>query len=133
MKKMAENLFDDLVVKVRNADWKTETENIYGKIKTAALRFGRVAAKQLLCLYYVLTEGDLSASDKLLVYAALVYVVVPGDLIPRKVFHLLGIVDDLGAVYYVWKKVQSKLTPQIEQKVDMKLDEWFGYEVSSVK
>ncbi|MDE7128664.1 MAG: DUF1232 domain-containing protein [Bacteroidales bacterium] len=130
---MAENIFEDLFAKVRNIDWQVETANIYSKLKGVALRVGRVAARQLLSLYYVLAEGDLSTVDKLLVYAALVYVAVPGDLVPRKVFHLLGIMDDLGAVYYVWKKVQSKLTPQIEQKVDMKLDEWFGYEVSIVK
>lgn len=127
-----ENIFDDLLEKARNLDWKTEAGNILGKLKAVALRLGRVAARQLLCLYYVLTEGELSITDKLLVYAALVYVAVPGDLVPRKVFHLLGIVDDLGAIYYVWKKVQDKLTPQILQKVDMKLDEWFGYEITAI-
>ncbi|MCM1176489.1 MAG: DUF1232 domain-containing protein [Bacteroidales bacterium] len=128
---MAQNIFEDLFAKAREIDWKAESANIYCRLKSAALRVGRVAAGQILSLYYVMTEGELSTADKLLVYAALVYIAVPGDLVPRKVFHLLGIVDDLGAVYYVWKKIQSKLTPQIEQKVDMKLDEWFGYEVSS--
>lgn len=130
---MAESIFEDLLTKVRDMDWRVETANIYSRLKGIAMRVGRLTGRQILCLYYVLAEGDLSAMDKLLVYAALVYVAVPGDIVPRKVFHLLGIVDDLGAVYYVWKKIQSKLTPQIIQKVDMKLDEWFGYEVSIVK
>ena len=35
-----------------------------------------------------------------------------------------------GMHVYVVKKVQRKLTPQIDQHVEMKLDEWFGYQVN---
>ena len=60
-----------------------------------------------------------------------VYVLVPGDLIPRRIFHILGITDDALALGYVIAKAKCKITPQIEQKVAMQLDKWFGYEISS--
>ena len=66
------------------------------------------------------------------IYAALVYVLVPGDLIPRRLFRILGITDDALALGFVIAKVKDKITPQIEQKVAMRLDKWFGYEISMV-
>ena len=41
--------------------------------------------------------------------------------------------DDAAAVAYVVSKVSKKLTPAIEQHVEMKLDEWFGYQVSDTR
>lgn len=122
---------EEIMDRIRGIDWKRETSSLFDKIKSIAKKIGRVAAKQLLCLYYVLTEGDLSITEKAWVYAALVYVLIPGDLLPRKVFSMLGIVDDAGALYYVIKKVKSKMTPRIAQLVEIKLDEWFGYEITT--
>ncbi|MDY2879037.1 MAG: hypothetical protein SOT55_07005 [Candidatus Cryptobacteroides sp.] len=48
---------------------------------------------------------------------------------PRKVLGLLGILDDAGVVAWLYSKVGSKITPDIELKADMKLDEWFGPEI----
>ena len=75
------------------------------------------------------SQIDLASFLKALVYAALAYVLIPGDLIPRKVFHLLGLTDDALAIAYVIKQVKDSITPQILQKVEMQLDKWFGYEV----
>lgn len=109
------------------------TGDIFNSIKQFARRAGRVAARQALRFYYVLKYGDLTASERILVYAALVYVIVPGDIIPRRIFHIIGLVDDAAAVAYVVRVVQKKITPVIEQRVEMKLDEWFGYQVSEIK
>ena len=57
-------------------------------------------------------------------------VLVPGDLIPRRLLRVLGITDDALALGFVIAKVKDKITPQIEQKVAIQLDKWFGYEIS---
>lgn len=106
-------------------------ENILTTLRQFALKAGRVAARQALRLFYVLKEGDLTSNERVLVYAALIYVLIPGDLLPRRIFHVIGLVDDAAAVAYVVSKVRKKLTPAIEQHVEMKLDEWFGYQVSN--
>lgn len=36
------------------------------------------------------------------------------------------------ALGFVIAKVKDKITPQIEQKVAIQLDKWFGYEISMV-
>ena len=108
-------------------------ENILITLRQFALKAGRVAARQVLRLFYVLKEGDLSSTDRVLVYAALIYVLIPGDLLPRRIFHVIGLVDDAAALAYVIGKVKKKITPVIEQHVEMKLDEWFGCQVSNVQ
>lgn len=130
---MNENFsIDSIIERIKNLELPDVLKDIFGKIAAGAKQLGRFATGQLLRLYYVLKEGDLSASEKAWIYAALIYVLVPGDLIPRRVFRVLGITDDALALGYVIGKVKDKITPQIEQMVAMQLDKWFGYEISMV-
>ena len=130
---MNENFsIDSIIESIKNLELPDVLKDIFGRIVAGAKQLGRVATGQLLKLYYVLKEGDLSASEKAWIYAALVYVLVPGDLIPRRVFRVLGITDDALALGFVIAKVKDKITPQIEQKVAIQLDKWFGYEISMV-
>lgn len=123
---------DSVIESIKNLELPDVLKDLFGKIAAGAKQLGRFATGQLLRLYYVLKEGELSGSEKAWIYAALVYVLVPGDLIPRRLFHILGITDDALALGYVIVKVKDKITPQIEQKVAMQLDKWFGYEISMV-
>jgi len=128
---MNENFaIDNIIEKLRNLELTDTLKDFFGKITSCAKVMGRVTTRHLLCLYYVMKEGDLSTADKAWVYAALVYVLIPGDLIPRKIFHLLGLTDDALALAYVIRKVKSNITPQIIQKVEVQLDKWFGYEIT---
>ena len=123
------NIFSTISERFSQIDLASFLNDAIARIGYLAKKLGRVATKQLLILYYVLTEGNLPSGRKALVYAALAYVLIPGDLIPRKVFHLLGLTDDALAIAYVIKQVKDSITPQILQKVEMQLDKWFGYEV----
>ena len=123
------NIFNTISERFSEIDLATFLNDSIARIAYLAKKLGRVATRQLLILYYVLTDGDLPSGRKALVYAALAYVLIPGDLIPRRVFHLLGLTDDALAIAYVIRQVRDNITPQILQKVDMQLDKWFGYEV----
>jgi uncharacterized membrane protein YkvA (DUF1232 family) len=89
---------------------------------------GRAAATPLLQLWYVLRDANTSTKDKVLIYAALVYTILPMDLIPRRVYRLLGVLDDGAAVLFVYKKIKDKITPEIMMKVEDTLNDWFGVE-----
>ena len=80
-----------------------------------------------------MSEGNLSSFEKAIVYAGILYIVVPNDLLPRKVLGWIGILDDVGVAAWIYNKVGSKITPDIELKVEMILDEWFGYEIQYVE
>jgi len=117
-----------LLDKLKNLELSEVLQDILDRIAPVAKSLGRFVAKQIMCLYYVLKEGELTDSEKILIYAAMVYIVAPKDLLPRKVFHFLGITDDALALAYVVGKVKGKITPEIMEKVNLQLELWFGSE-----
>ena len=120
---------DSLVEKVKDAKWDRPVRTVWGKIVEFSKKGGREATRIVLRFYYALTEGDLSATEKALVYAGIIYIVVPPDLLPKKTLGLLGLVDDTAVAAWVYKKIQKNITPAIEQKVQDTLNSWFGYDV----
>lgn len=115
-----------LLDKLKNVDWKAKSSEIFSKIGMYAKKAGRVATKPLLQLYYVLTLGDTSTLEKALIVGAILYTVMPFSLIPVKAHRILGLLDEGLAVLYVVKKVQNKITPEINAKVEDTLNLWFG-------
>ena len=117
-----------LLDKLKNVDWKKKTSNLWGKIGTYAKKAGRVTSKPLLQLYYVLMMGETTTLEKALIVGAILYTVLPFSLIPYKAQKILGLLDEGVAVLYVVKKVQNKITPEIDAKVEETLNMWFGAE-----
>lgn len=118
-----------LVERLKNVDWKKLAQDAWDKIVTFSKRAGRSATRIALKFYFAMTESELSTLDKILVYAGIVYIMVPGDLLPRKVLGWLGILDDAGVAVWIYNKVGSSITPDIECKVEETLDDWFGPEI----
>lgn len=108
-------------------------KKMFGKIAASAAKIGRPIARQLLFLYYVMKESEISSMQKFWICAAMAYVLFPNDFLPRKAFGFIGITDDVIALAYVAGKVRRNITPEMIQKVDMLLDDWYGYEVEFVK
>ena len=122
-----------LLEKVKNVDWRGKMNALWEKLRPWALKAGRVAARPLLQFYYVMEDENTSTLDCVLIYAAIVYTILPLDLVPRTVYKLLGVLDDGVAMLYVYKKIKSKITPAINLKVEETLMEWFGVEYEIVE
>ena len=101
---------------------------MFGKIGNYAKKAGRVSTKPLLQLYYVLTMGETTTLEKALIVGAILYTIMPFSLISFKAHKILGMLDEGLAVVYVVKKVQKKITPEIDAKVEETLNQWFGAE-----
>ena len=71
------------------------------KIADYAKLVGRTTARPVLLLYYVLRSPETPSSDKMLIVAALSYLI------------------------YAYKKVCRYVTPEIESEVDNILERWF--------
>ena len=119
---------NNMLDKLKDVDWKSKTSNMLGKIGTYAKKAGRIATKPLLQLYYVLAMGETTTLEKALIVGAILYTILPFSLIPYKAHKILGLLDEGLAVLYVVKKVQHKITPEINAKVDETLNSWFGAE-----
>ena len=74
-----------------------------------------------------------STLDRVLIYAAIIYTIIPMDFLPRSVFKFLGVLDDGVAMLFVYKKIKDKITPEINRKVKDTLDEWFGVEYELIE
>lgn len=112
--------------KLKSVDWKAKSTDVFGKIGNYAKKAGRLATKPLLQLYYVLTVGETTTIEKALIVGAILYTVMPFSLISFKAHKILGALDEGLAVVYVIKKVQNKITPEINAKVEETLNAWFG-------
>ena len=122
-----------LMEKIGDVDWKGKAEEVMAWLNPYALKAGRVAAKPLLQCYYVMTDENTSTLDRILVYAAILYTISPVSLVPSAVFKVLGILDEGAAMMYVYKKVKERITPDIDNKVERTLNEWFGAEYELVE
>ena len=122
-----------LLEKVKNIDWRGNINVLMDKLRPWALKTGRVATRPLLQFYYVMDDDDTSTLDRVLIYAAIVYTIIPMDFLPHSVFKFLGVLDDGIAMLYVYKKIKNKITPEIKRKVEDTLNEWFGAEYELIE
>ncbi len=123
----------ELLDKVKNVDWRGKINALMDKLRPWALKAGRVATRQLLQFYYVMDDDNTSTLDRVLIYAAIIYTILPMDFIPSVIYKFLGILDDGVAMLFVYKKIKDKITPEINAKVEDTLNEWFGVEYELVK
>lgn len=97
------------------------------------MKAGREATRPLLQFYYVMDDDDTSTLDRVLIYAAIIYTILPMDFIPSVIYKFLGIIDDGVAMLFIYKKIKDKITPEINAKVEDTLNEWFGIEYELVE
>ena len=100
-------LVSQLVKRLRSIDFKKELRRIWAAISEYSRKLGLITTRELLTLYYALSEGDLTPKEKAFTYAAIAYVLIPGDLLPRKVLGLLGITDDATALIFALRKIRK--------------------------
>ena len=122
-----------LLERVKNIDWRGKINALMDKLRPWALKAGRVATRPLLQFYYVMDDENTSTLDRVLIYAAIIYTILPMDLLPSVIYKFLGILDDGVAMLFVYKKIKDKITPEINAKVEDTLNEWFNVEYELVE
>lgn len=65
-----------------------------------------------------------SIKDKVMIFSALGYFILPVDLIPD--IHPGGYTDDMAALIACYKLVANNITPAVEVEAKAKMNEWFG-------
>ena len=122
-----------LLERVKNIDWRSKINALMDKLRPWALKAGRAATKPLLQFYYVMDDDNTSSLDRILIYVAIFYTILPMDLLPSVIYKFLGVLDDGVAMLFVYKKIKDKITPEINAKVDDTLNEWFGVEYELIE
>jgi uncharacterized membrane protein YkvA (DUF1232 family) len=76
-------------------------------------------------LYYTLQDGDVPLKTKAYIIGALGYFILPLDMIPDFIAGL-GYTDDIAVITLLLKHLRTNITPQIEEKTDMKIKEFLN-------
>lgn len=90
-----------------------------------ALKIGRVSARPVLLLYFVMVSKGTPKKDKLMILSTISYLVFPVDLISAKRLPIIGWMDEVFSLSVAYQKVCKNITPEIERKTDELLDKWF--------
>ena len=122
-----------LIEQVKNNNWRGKINALMDKLRPWAFKAGRAATRPLLQFYYVMDDDNTSTLDRVLIYAAIVYTILPMDLLPSVIYKFLGILDDGVAMLFVYKKIKDKITTEINARVEDTLNEWFGVEYELVE
>lgn len=67
-----------------------ETYALKDKLQEYATKVGRISARPLLLLYFIMVSKDTPKSDKLVILSTLSYLVFPIDLISAKRLPVIG-------------------------------------------
>ena len=101
------------------------TKVLKEKLQEYAMRVGRISARPLLLLYFIMVSKDTPKSDKLMILSTISYLILPVDLISAKRLPIIGWIDEAFSLSVVYQKVSKNITPEIERKTDALLDKWF--------
>ncbi len=77
-------------------------------------------------MYYVLKSEETPWGDKLIVYSALAYLILPINLISMRRHPIIGWLDEAASIAVAFQKIRQNITPEMEEQVDQTLDRWFA-------
>lgn len=98
--------------------------SFWEKLGRYAGRIGREAVEKALVLYYCLVDPQTPSQAKLVIVAALGYLIMPLDVIPD-LMPGTGFSDDVGALSVAMATVAAHLTDEHWQQAKAKLSQWF--------
>lgn len=102
-----------------------DTVVLKDRLQEYAMKVGRVSARPLLVLYFIMVSKDIPKSDKLMILSTISYLVFPIDFISAKRLPIIGWIDEAFSLSVAYQKVSKNITPEIERKTDALLDKWF--------
>lgn len=95
------------------------------KLQEYAMKVGRISARPILLLYFIMVSKETPKSDKLMILSTISYLVFPIDLVSAKRLPVIGWIDEAFSLSVAYQKVSKNITPEIERKTDALLDKWF--------
>ena len=126
-------MYHNLNIKGMNKTNIIDTAVLKEKVQEYAMKVGRISARPVLLLYFIMISKDTPKSDKLLILSTISYLVFPVDLISAKRLPIIGWIDEAFSLSVAYQKVCKNITPEIERKTDELLDKWFSEYTSYIE
>lgn len=100
-------------------------KSFWQKIKKFSKAAGRKVIYAVLLLYYAMKDKNVSLKTKIYIASSLGYFILPVDAI-FDLTPIIGFSDDLSVLIFAIKQISSVITPEIKEKAQNKLTEWFS-------
>jgi len=113
---------DDIFKKLEDYSNHYSDSKFWKKLKSISKNVGKIVVYDALLLFYTLKSSTVNIKDKVLIYGALGYLILPTDLIPD-FFIPLGLTDDIAVLIYVVGIIKKEITPEIENLAKQKMVE----------
>ena len=113
--------FNEEVVDTEVLDSEVIDESVFRQLLKRA---GRSIARPALEAMEMMLDPATPPQARFTLLAALTYLLVPTDLIPD-LLPVAGFSDDLVAITAVMGLCRNHITPEIRQRAQRKLDQWF--------
>lgn len=88
-----------------------DTAVLKEKVQEYAMKVGRISARPVLLLYFVMVSKDTPKSDKLMILSTISYLVLPIDLVSAKRLPIIGWIDEAFSLSVAFQKVSKNITP----------------------
>jgi uncharacterized membrane protein YkvA (DUF1232 family) len=108
-----------------NATERYSDADFWRKLNRFARKAGREVVEKALWLHYAMQRPETPAWAKRTIVGALVYFLLPFDLV-TDLAPLLGFTDDLSVLLAAVSTVAAYLTPELKERARQKAKEWFG-------
>ena len=118
-------MYHNKKIKDMNRQNLINTAVLKDKLQVYAMKVGRISARPVLLLYFIMVSKDTPKSDKLMILSTISYLVFPIDLVSAKRLPIIGWVDEAFSLSVAYQKVSKNITPEIERKTEALLDKWF--------
>lgn len=100
-------------------------QGFWQKIAQIVGSASKTVLRYALLVYYVAVADTTPARQKVMLFGALGYLILPVDLIPDFIPGL-GFADDLVALKAAYDTVKNNVTPEIKARVEQKMQELLG-------
>jgi len=107
-----------------NFDKEYSENSFWDKVTNVAKTAGKEVIEKALTLFYYAKDSDTPSKDKVIVFGALGYFILPIDVIPDALLPL-GFTDDLGVIVAAYNALAKNITNEHKQKAKEQCDRWF--------
>lgn len=83
------------------------------KLQEYAMKVGRISARPILLLYFIMVSKETPKSYKLMILSTISYLVFPIDLVSAKRLPVIGWIDEAFSLSVAYQKVSKNITHYI--------------------
>lgn len=105
---------------------------LFNKLKVVGGKIGSQIVYSVLIMVILLSDSKIPIKVRIIIMAALGYLILPTDLVADMI-PALGFTDDIAFLTYAISNAHEYITPEIRNRAKEKLGHWVNYEAEEAE